>query len=211
MPNGEISKGLLAGLSKLLGPIAPEPKDEKPVRALIVEKVRRVGERWARTLVSTGFDVEVVSGAGQSIRALADQEFDALLIDLDLNGDRAQADTVLDIWLRENEGPVCVVSNRLMNGVGMNYFQRGVDNVFPKPMQDGAIMGVFIRYLRRIRIGRRVEALRGRVKSLEAYASKLRKYLIMVGLLLIFSLSGADDIIREAIMGSLRSFLTRLL
>jgi DNA-binding NtrC family response regulator len=136
----------------------------QPITVLIVEDEHDVREPWAQ-VVSPIARVKCAATIPEALAMMA--EADVLLLDWHLCGQ--QADVVLDRWVTDVGGPVCVLSGELSQAHLYELFARGVYNAFQKPVPLPVIAAVVRHYCNDVRMRQELETLAREVHSLRKW------------------------------------------
>jgi DNA-binding NtrC family response regulator len=111
------------------------------IKVLIVEDDFDVSSLLCRCLSSMSFETCKVQTVSSGLEHL---DADIMFMDLTLlNG---SAELLLDKWVKENKGPVCIVSASVSRDGEGEWFSRGVWNVVGKPFELSTIESLAHRY-----------------------------------------------------------------
>ena len=136
----------------------------RPITALIVEDDHNIRELWSQ-VISPITRVKCASTVPEALALMDDA--DILLLDWHLCG--VSADVVLDQWIADIGGPVCVLSGVLDLEQLYELFSRGVYNAFLKPVPVTTITAVVRHYCKDVQMRREMDMLANEVHSLRRW------------------------------------------
>ena len=114
---------------------------------LIAEDDPNISKYIARAMESMGFQTEIAPSVNTAIAKLGTA--DIAIVDLKMNSDGENVfngNVIIDRWLEERRGPICVFSAYLTGDMHRELLERGVWNTLQKPEDRDALRAVIIRY-----------------------------------------------------------------
>jgi len=156
------------------------------VRILVVEDDSNLRELWGQVLrpYSRISYASTVTEALSEIKNKQDPP-DILILDWILG--RSSADVVLDTWVEEIAGPACVISGNLDLAQRYALYPKGVYNSLGKPVELETFVAIIRNYIKFVKTEKALFML-----SLEV--TKLKRYILILGALLIATSTGSGPI-----------------
>lgn len=111
---------------------------------LLVEDDLATSNLWSRTLQNLGFRVRSALSAAAFLAEMKEAEI--LFLDLELNGDRATPQTMLDQWVAQKQGYVCIVDHAMDKDDEEDLIVRGAYNILRKPVAIKVVQTIALRY-----------------------------------------------------------------
>lgn len=127
--------------------------DDMKYSILIVEDHDFLRTYTKKILLQNDFEVQDVSCGKDALAALNREDFDMILLDLNL-GDMDGADIIRILRRQNNETPVIVISNFEQIDTKVNAFDLGCDDYITKPFYKEELLARIRRMQKRIRIER---------------------------------------------------------
>ena len=161
----------------------PEKKPDATV--LLVEGERTISNLWSRTLKNLGFRVRTALSPASFLEELGDAEI--LFLDLEMNGDRSTSQAMLDQWVSQKQGYVCVVDSAMGKEAEEDLIVRGAYNILRKPVAIKVLQAVALRYRMAIRY-----------RKLAQDVTRLKR--LILALLLAVAATGGRDLIMKLLV-----------
>jgi len=136
----------------------------RPITALIVEDEHNIREMWAQVIAPI-VKVKCAATIPEALAAMPGA--DILILDWHLCG--VDADVVLDKWVTDIGGPVCVLSGVMDLQHLYEMFARGVYHAFQKPVPVATITAVIRQYCNEIQMRRDIDQLSREVHALRRW------------------------------------------
>ena len=164
--------------------------DDRPPTVLVVEDETDVRDLWGQALRPLGLQVLEASGVAQALRTLKREAVDILVLDWVLGDDTGEI--VMDSWVGNGGGPLCVVSG-VVGLEGLTpLLSKGAYNVLTKPVATETIVAVVGRYVTWVRVLRELRIMRIEL-------AKMRRLVIAAVTIAVASRAVPLDVLAEAL------------
>jgi two-component system response regulator AtoC len=133
-------------------------------KAFVVDDDRDTRDALAERLTSDGFDVVVADAFDAASRELGAQQFDLVLLDLEIpGGDGLQ---LFDLLKRNSVADVVFITGHGTLGTAVEAFRRGAADYLTKPVDLERLDLIVRALLRRLAMSGQITALRGELRRL---------------------------------------------
>jgi DNA-binding NtrC family response regulator len=170
------------------------------IRVLVVEDNAEISTLFCQITDAIGYHSQVAHTIRGALRLMEEQEFDVLLLDWMMDGDRQAADLVLDRWVQGGEDKPClIISGYLDQQKICELLSRGAYNAVSKPAEAAMLQIILLRYGRQVMLAQ----LDDEIANLKRVLAMQRRAIIGLALL-VAALGGIEIVPRIAVwIGSL--------